>query len=207
MKTGLVLLLLAGLVGAGEARGECLRVMPLDELVGNSLLIARGHVHEVDESEWGANRQVAELHLDEVIFGDTTLKQVHVGTKSLMACATDDLDEDDQVLLFLARDGGLYQTVNFQYGQFRVEGDVVRHWRRADGTVGDVGLSDVRAEIRGLVESMNTPSTAPAPTMNKPARVPENRDPGAAAPATQGQPPGRRAGKPVRSQKLNPDDQ
>lgn len=202
MTKGLIALLVFSLSPAvGVA--DCLRVMSPDELVGNALLIARARVDDIDDCEWGASRDVAELELDDVIFGDTTLKKVHVGARSLTACADDRYEEDEEVLVFLARDGGLYQTVNLQFGRFRIEGDTVRGWRRPDGTTVDAPFSQVRAEIRSMLETVHTPSSPTAPTVNKPAQVAPAPGSSAAPQAPRVQPPGRRPGKPIKSERLN----
>jgi hypothetical protein len=173
--------------------------MPADELIGHSLLIARAHVDDVDDSDFGVNRRIVELELDEVLLGDTTLRKVRVGAFSMIPCATDTYEEDEEVLVFLARDGGLYQTVNLQYGRFSIEGDTVIHWRGVDNVVSNAPFSDVREEINRLIKTMNTPAAAPSPSVNKQATVTDE------ATQPEGKPlqPTRRPGKAVKVDRLN----
>src|SRR5688572_25065426 len=59
-----------------------LRIMPTEELVSNSIIIARVRVAVVDESEFGVYRQIATLDVIDVIEGDFTIKQIRVGAQS-----------------------------------------------------------------------------------------------------------------------------
>ena len=200
MRKTLISALVWALASSANVSAECLRVMPADELVGHSLLIARARVDEIDESEFGVNRTIVELELLEVLLGDNTLDEVRVGASSMMPCANDGYEEDEEVLVFLARDGGLYQTVNLQYGRFAIEGDTVVHWRGVDNVATNASFADVRAEIRRLVETINTPAATPVTSVNKPAPVVDEATEETTRPAQQ---PAKRPGKPLRVDRIN----
>src|SRR6185369_11094610 len=92
----------------------------------------------------------------------------------------------EEWLVFLSHDAGFYRTVNYQYGQFRIEGDVVRGWRDAENVASDKPYYSVREEIERLLTEMRTPP--PAETL-QPGQQP--------APPTGTPPPGApRAGQP-----------
>jgi hypothetical protein len=159
MKTILTLALLIAVL-ASPAPAGCLRVMSTQELAAASLLIARVRVMETDDSDWGEFGQIATLELVDVIEGDFTLKSVRVLAKSHIACADDNYKKKDESLVFLELRGGLYHTVNFQYGQFRIEGEVVRGWRNADGLANEKPYYSVREEIESIVAGIKNPKPA-----------------------------------------------
>jgi hypothetical protein len=158
-------LLIAAL--AAPAPAGCLRVMSTQELATASLLIARARVDDTDYSDWGEYGQIAQLELVDVIEGDFTLKSVRVLAVSHVACADDFYKKKDEYLVFLELRGGLYHTVNFQFGQFRIEGEVVRGWRNADGVANEKPYYSVREEIESIVAGIKNPKPpedqAPAP--------------------------------------------
>jgi hypothetical protein len=183
------LVLLALLVGALAPvdAGPNLRVMPPAELVANSVIIARARVVDVDESDWGDFKQMATLELVDVIDGDFTLNHVRVAARSLVAYTDDRYAKKEEWLVFLFHDAGFYRTVNYQYGQFRIEGDVVRGWRDAENVASDKPYYSVREEIERLLTELRTPP--PAETLQTgPAAVPP--------PGAPGQPGAGRAGQP-----------
>jgi len=143
-------------LGAIPAPAGGLRVMNTTELVLNSLLIARVHVKDTDKSKWSSFKQVAELELVDIIEGDTTLKKVQVGVKSLIANADDDLDEKQDVLVFLYLEGGFYRILNYQYGRFLIEGDTVIGWRNAENVAVNAPYSAVRAEILSISDNLRS---------------------------------------------------
>ncbi len=145
-----------------------LRVMPPAELVANSVIIARARVVDVDESDWADFRQVATLEFVDVIEGDFTLKRVQVAAGSLVAYTSDHYSKKEEWLVFLWHDAGFYRTVNYQYGQFKIENDVVRGWRNSENVASDKPYYSVREEVERLVTDMRTPSS-PA---DAPAAVP-----------------------------------
>ena len=154
----LLALVLGALVPA--AAGPNLRVMPPAELVANSVIIARARVVDVDESDWADFKQMATLELVDVIDGDFTLSKVKVAARSLVAYTDDRYAKKEEWLVFLFHDAGFYRTVNYQYGQFRIEGDVVRGWRDAENVASDKPYYSVREEIERLLTEMRTPPPA-----------------------------------------------
>jgi hypothetical protein len=156
MKTILILVLVFAAL-ASPAPAGCLRVMSTQELATASLLIARVRVQETDDSDWGEYGQIATLDLVDVIEGDFTLKSVRVLAKSHIACADDYYKKKDEFLVFLELRGGLYHTVNFQFGQFRIEGEVVRGWRNSDGVAVEKPYYSVREEVESIVAGIRNP--------------------------------------------------
>lgn len=140
------------LPGNGE-----LRVMPIRELIAKSVLIARVKVDKTDESDWGDFKQIAKLDIVDVIEGDFTLEDVRVAGNSLVANTDDKYKKKEEWLVFLIRDGGLYRTLNYQYGRFRLDGDVVRGWRDADNVIGDKPYYSVREEIEIILTEIKSP--------------------------------------------------
>lgn len=134
-----------------------LRVMPPAELVSNSVLIARARVVDVDESEWADFRQMVTLELTDVIEGDFTVKRVRVAAGSLLAYTNDHYGKKEEWLVFLWHDAGFYRTVNYQYGQFKIESDVVKGWRSAENVATDKPYYSVREELERLLTDMRTP--------------------------------------------------
>ena len=124
-----------------------LRVMPPAELVANSVIIARVRVTDTDESDWADFKQMATLELVDVIEGDFTVKKVRVAAGSLVAYTSDRYAKKEEWLVFLWHDAGFYRTVNYQYGQFRIEGDVVKGWRNSDNVASDRPYYSVREEV------------------------------------------------------------
>jgi hypothetical protein len=174
--------------------GPNLRVMTPAELVANSVIIARVRVVDVDESDWGDFKQVATLELVDVIEGDYTIERVRVAARSLVAYTNDRYAKKEEWLVFLSHEPGLYRTVNFQYGQFRIEGDVVRGWRSDENVAADKPYYSVREEIERLVTEMRTPP--PAEVLQAPP--PQS---GQAAPPKPGQRPPRSAPRVVRPER------
>jgi hypothetical protein len=134
--------------------------MPPAELIANSVIIARARVVDVDESDWGDFKQMATLELEDVIEGDFTLKRVRVAARSLVAYTDDKYAKKEEWLVFLWHDAGFYRTVNYQYGQFKIENDVVRGWRNADNVASDRPYYSVREEVERLLTEMRTPAPA-----------------------------------------------
>jgi hypothetical protein len=153
-------LLFGSLVVAGAAPN--LRVMPPAELAANSVIVARVRVVAVDESEWADFRQMATLELEDVIEGDFTLRQVKVAARSLLAYTDDHYEKKQEWLVFLWHDAGFYRTVNFQYGQFRIENEVVRGWRNNDNVASDKPYYSVREEVERLLTDLRTPGATDA---------------------------------------------
>lgn len=167
-RTPLLSVLVAGLViacsQAGFATGNGdLRVMPTRELVEKSILIARARVEKTDDSDWGDFKQIAKLEIVDVIEGDFTLDEVRVASNSLIANTDDKYKKKEEWLVFLVRDGGLYRTLNYQHGRFRIDGDVVQDWRDADNAISDKPYYSVREEIEVILTELKSPPEVDAP--------------------------------------------
>lgn len=162
-RTPLLSALAAGVVAAASIVGLALpgngdlRVMPIRELIAKSVLIARVKVDKTDESDWGDFKQIAKLDIVDVIEGDFTLKDVRVAGNSLVANTDDKYAKKEEWLVFLIRDGGLYRTLNYQYGRFRLDGDVVRGWRDSDNVISDKPYYSVREEIEIMLTEIKSP--------------------------------------------------
>ena len=117
------------LTGLAQTR-NCLRIMPIDELTRNSIFIARVKVQKAVRANYrGAFSQLAILKPVDVIDGDFTLKQVNVLARANVRCAEDNFIEKQEMLVFLSLEDSLFRTQNFQYGQFLIDGEIVKGWR------------------------------------------------------------------------------
>src|SRR5262249_16802453 len=117
------------LPGLAQSR-NCLRVMPVEELVRQAILIARVKVHKVDRARYrGEFTQLAIVYPLDVIEGDFTLKEINGLARSSVRCAEDNYIRDDEMLVFLEPQDSLFHTVNYQYGQFPIVGEIVKGWR------------------------------------------------------------------------------
>jgi hypothetical protein len=185
----LILLSLSFLLPA-RAGVDTLRVMPPAELAQNATIIARARVIDVDESDWGDFRQVAELELVDVIQGDFTLREVQVAARSMVAYTDDRYKKKEEYLVFLSHEAGLYRTVNYQYGQFKIENEIVRGWRSADNVATDRPYYSVREEVERILTDNRTPASL-EPVPGAPAGPPPPQGAAAAkpAPGTQRKPP------------------
>ena len=153
----IIVLTLLVLPGLAQSR-NCLRINPIDELTRQAILIARVKVHKVDKANYrGAFSQLAVLHPVDVIDGDFTLKAVNVLARSSVRCAEDNYTRDDEMLVFLEPEGSLFQTVNFQYGQFPIVNEVVKGWRDKSNQPIDKPYADVKREIQACINASHTP--------------------------------------------------
>lgn len=148
-----------------------LRVMRPVELATSSTIIARARVLSVDESEWGNFRQIARLELVDVIEGDFTIKEVRVAAQSLVAYTDDRYAKKEEWLVFLWHDAGFYRTVNYQYGQFRIENEVVRGWRNAENVASDRPYYSVREEIEQILAGIKAPAAEEPQSAVPPSQV------------------------------------
>lgn len=148
-----------------------LRVMRPVELATSSTIIARARVLSVDESEWGNFRQIARLELVDVIEGDFTIKEVRVAAQSLVAYTDDRYAKKEEWLVFLWHDAGFYRTVNYQYGQFRIENEVVRGWRNAENVASDRPYYSVREEIEQILAGIKAPAAEEPQSAAPPSQV------------------------------------
>jgi hypothetical protein len=132
--------------------------MPIDELTRQSILIARVKVHRVDKARYrGEFNQLAVLHPVDVIDGDFTLKEINVLARSSVRCAEDNYNRDDEMLVFLEPQDSLFHTVNFQYGQFPIVGEIVKGWRDKANKPIDRPYAEVRREIQACITAAHTP--------------------------------------------------
>lgn len=150
----LPLLVLPGLAQSGN----CLRVNPVDELTRQASLIARVKVHKVGKANYrGEFSQLAVLSPIDVIDGDFTLKVINVLARSSVRCAEDSYTRDEEMLVFLEPEGSLFQTVNFQYGQFPIVNEIVKGWRDKTNNPVDKPYAEVRREIQVCVNASRMP--------------------------------------------------
>jgi hypothetical protein len=153
----IIALTLLVLPGLAQSR-NCLRINPIDELTRQAILIARVKVHKVDKANYrGAFSQLAVLHPVDVIDGDFTLKAVNVLARSSVRCAEDNYTRDDEMLVFLEPEGSLFQTVNFQFGQFPIVNEIVKGWRDKSNQPIDKPYADVKREIQACITASHTP--------------------------------------------------
>jgi len=168
-KVALVIALpLALLTGMAQSR-NCLRIVPIDELTRQAILIARVKVHKVEKSNYrGEYNQLAVLIPVDVIDGDFTLKELNVLARSSVRCAEDNYAKDEELLVFLEPEDSLFHTVNYQYGAFPIVGEVVKGWRDKANNPSDKPYAEVRAEIQACINRAHNPKSeteqAPRPT-------------------------------------------
>ena len=149
--------------GLAQTR-TCLRIMPVDEISRTSTLIARIKVHKVEKARYrGMFSQLAILRPVDVIEGDFTLTELNVLARSNVPCAEDNYTAGQEMLVFLEPQESLFHTVNFQYGQFPVVGEIVKGWRDKANKPVDKPYTEVRQEIAGYVKSAHSPKTEPQP--------------------------------------------
>ena len=177
MRKVVLIVALPLLVPPGLAQSRnCLRVMPVDEITRQAILIARVKVHKIDKARYrGEFSQVAVLYPVDVIEGDFTLKEFNVLARSNVRCAEDNYTKDDEMLVFLEPVDSLFHTVGYQYGQFPIVGEVVKGWRDKANNPIDKPYAEVRREIQAWVTAAHTPKleNEPAPQPPRPLKPPE----------------------------------
>jgi len=160
---------------------SCLRVMTIEELVRNSIMIGRAKVHKVDRVRYrGQYGQIAVLVPSDVITGDYTIREVNVLAHSNISCADDIYKENDDVLVFLEPEDSLFHTVNYQYGCFLIQGNIVKDWRDHGNKSCDKPYGEVRDEIMRYVNKLHKP-----PTQTPPQTPPQTQKPPQTPPQTQ----------------------
>jgi len=203
MRKLLPILALSLVLSGTPVHASCLRVMNQQELALASILIARARVVETDDSDWGEFGQIATLELVDIIEGDITIKTVRVLAKSHVACADDQYRKKDEFLVFLEQSGGLYHTVNYQYGQFRIEGEVVRAWRNGDGATSEKPYYSVREEVESIVAGIRNPKPESTgdlqPTAQPSTPQPQPNTPGTSRAIPPAQPQMKPNGKPEKN--------
>jgi hypothetical protein len=160
------------LPGLAQSR-NCLRVMPIDDVTRQAILIARVKIHKVDKAKYrGEFSQLAVLYPVDVIEGDFTLKEINVLARSSVRCAEDNYTRDDEMLVFLEPVDSLFHTVNYQYGQFPIVGEIVKGWRDKANKPIDKPYAEVRREIQACVTAAHTPKPEgePPPTQKQPSK-------------------------------------
>jgi len=164
------------LPGLAQSR-NCLRVMPIDEVARQAILIARVKVHKVEKARYrGEFLQLAVLYPVDVIEGDFTLKEINVLARSSVRCAEDNYVKEDEMLVFLEPQDSLFHTVNYQYGQFPIVGEIVKGWRDKANKPIDKPYAEVRREIQAWVTAAHTPKPeGEQPQPAKPVKPPEPR--------------------------------
>jgi len=152
-----IFLLLMALPGLAQSNG-CLRVMTIDELTRQSILIARVKVRRVDKANYkGEFSQLAVLTPVDVIDGDFTLKELNVLARSSVRCAEDNYTKEEEMLVFLEPEDSLFHTVGYQYGQFPIVGEIVKGWRDKANKPIDKPYAEVRAQILACVAAAHNP--------------------------------------------------
>jgi hypothetical protein len=167
-------LTLLGLPGLAQSR-DCLRINPISELTRQAILIARVKVQKVDKANYrGSFSQLAVLQPVDVIDGDFTLKAINVLARSSVRCAEDNYTRDDEMLVFLEPEGSLFQTVNFQFGQFAIVNEIVKGWRDKSNQPIDRPYADVKREIQACINASHTPKqNGEQPPKPQPQKPPE----------------------------------
>jgi hypothetical protein len=165
------------LTGLAQSR-ICLRIVPIDELTRQAILIARVKVHRVEKANYrGEYSQLAVLTPVDVIDGDFTLKELNVLARSSVRCAEDNYSKDDELLVFLEPEDSLFHTVNYQYGAFPIVGEIVKGWRDKANKPIDKPYAEVRAEIQACVNAAHNtkPEVAQPPKSTPAIKPPEPR--------------------------------
>ncbi|MGQ9897226.1 MAG: hypothetical protein ACUVR8_06690 [Acidobacteriota bacterium] len=136
--------------------------MDARELVLSADLIARVRVRATKNIRHPMYGQLATLDILEVIYGDPRRQEVRVWAMSTSYCARDAYVPQQEMLVFLARDQTLFHTVNWQYGQFLVNGSTVEDWRGNSGEVAAGGGTAVDTRASGMRRG-DTPRGRPQP--------------------------------------------
>jgi hypothetical protein len=130
--------------------------MSSEELTKEAELIVRVKVTRVERATYqGLYDQLATLKVNEVVDGDTTLKdkEIKVWSQTRIPCATDSYAINDELLVFLVREVTFYRTLNYQYGQFHMQNEQVMGWRDKDKGEIAKNYPDVTTEIRTILVS------------------------------------------------------
>lgn len=154
---------------------NCLRVMPIEEVAKQAILIARVKVRKVEKARYrGEFNQMAVLYPVDVIEGDFTLKQINVLARSGVRCAEDNYVKEDEMLVFLEPEDSLFHTLNYQYGQFQIVGEIVKGWRDKANKPIDKPYAEVRREILAWVAAAHSPKPENDPPPTKPVKPPDS---------------------------------
>src|SRR4030095_16798385 len=161
MRRAVLIIALPLFVLTGLAQSQnCLRVMPVDEVTRAAILIARVKVHKVEKARYrGEFGQIAVLYPVDVIEGDFTLQEMHVLARSSVRCAEDNYQKQEEMLGVVEPQDSLFHTVNYQYGQFLIVGEIVKGWRDKANKPVDKPYAEVRQEILAYVNAVRTPKS------------------------------------------------
>ena len=158
-----IALLLLALQAVAQSR-NCLRIMPMDELTRNSVLIGRVKVYKADKANYrGSFGQIAILRPVDIIEGDFTLKQINVLARTNVRCAEDNYIEGQELIVFLEPEDSLFHTANYQYGQFPIVNEIVKGWRDPNNKPIDKPYVEVRQEILAYVSATHNPKPETPP--------------------------------------------
>jgi hypothetical protein len=145
----------------------------MEEVARQAILIARVKVHKVEKARYrGEFYQMATLYPVDVIEGDFTLRRLDVLARSGVRCAEDNYEKNDDMLVFLEPEDSLFHTVNYQYGQFLIAGEIVKGWRDKANKPIDKPYDEVRREILAWIAAAHTPKDEQQPP-TKPVKPPE----------------------------------
>jgi hypothetical protein len=174
MRKLLLIIALSPLVLPALAQSRnCLRIMTVDELARSSILIARVRVQKAGKAKYkGEFSQIAVLRTVDVIEGDFTLSELNVVARASVRCAEDNYNKDDEMLVFLEPQESLFHTVNFQFGQFQIVGEIVKGWRDKTNKPVDKPYAEVRQEIVAYINAAHAPPVEPGP-QKPPVKPPE----------------------------------
>ncbi|HWX41609.1 MAG TPA: hypothetical protein VN345_10715, partial [Blastocatellia bacterium] len=93
------------------------------------------------------------------------------------------------MLVFLEPEEGLFRTVNFQFGQFQMAGDIVKSWRDKANKPIDKPYNEVRQEVEAYVNAAHSPQPeGPLGAGPQPASPQPSVDPQVIAPPQPGLP-------------------
>jgi hypothetical protein len=157
-KSALILTLALLALPAIAQSNSCLRVMPIEEIIRNSIFIGRVKVMKTDRVRYrGEYGQLAQLAPVDVIDGDYTATNISVLANANVRCASDNYIRHQEMLVFLEPEDSLLRTINYQYGQFPIVGDLVKGWRDKNNKICDRSYGEVRDEILRYIEAARKP--------------------------------------------------
>jgi len=81
------------------------------------------------------------------------------------------------MLVFLEPQDSLFHTVNYQYGQFPIVGEIVKGWRDKANKPIDKPYEEVRREILMCIADTRNPKPEAKPPQPKPVKPPEQPAP------------------------------
>lgn len=112
--------------------------MPSDELSLRADVIVRGRIKKVEKANYlGTYTQIATLEVTDILKGDSRLKEIKIWTGSQIINATDSFTKNVDVLVFTVREQTFYRLLNYQYGQFVIEAEILKGWREPKGPVSE----------------------------------------------------------------------